>query len=146
MGNLADIPATWSDDITQLETTDPVEGGPNGVDNLPHRQLASRTAWLKTQIESIVTACAEFAAKVHSHAIGDVSGLQNALDQKSATTHTHTPASLGAAAAAHTHTPASLGAAASSHTHTGAEITFVEGSATYRLSIVSGVLTQTRIS
>ena len=32
--------------------------------------------------------------------------------------HTHTAASIGAAASSHTHTPASIGAAAASHTHT----------------------------
>lgn len=37
--------------------------------------------------------------------------------------HTHTAASIGAAAANHTHTPASIGAAAASHTHSGSDIT-----------------------
>jgi microcystin-dependent protein len=35
------------DDIYQLETTDPVQGGADGVDNLPHKNLANRTLWLK---------------------------------------------------------------------------------------------------
>lgn len=37
--------------------------------------------------------------------------------------HTHTPASIGAAAENHTHTPSSIGAAAASHTHTANQIT-----------------------
>ncbi len=51
------------------------------------------------------------AAAIHTHAVADVTGLQNALDTKSPTTHTHTinqvsalQSSLdGKAAAAHTH-------------------------------------------
>ena len=37
--------------------------------------------------------------------------------------HTHTPASIGAAAENHTHTPSSIGAAAASHTHSASQIT-----------------------
>lgn len=37
--------------------------------------------------------------------------------------HTHTPSSIGAAAASHTHSPSSIGAAAASHTHTKGQIT-----------------------
>lgn len=37
----------WDDGVYQLETTDPVEGGADGVDNLPHKHLANRTVWLK---------------------------------------------------------------------------------------------------
>jgi len=33
--------------IYQLEVTDPVMGGANGVDNLQAKQLANRTAWLR---------------------------------------------------------------------------------------------------
>lgn len=42
--------AVYPDEIYQLELTDPLQGGPDGVDNLPHRQLANRTAWLKAQV------------------------------------------------------------------------------------------------
>jgi len=38
---------TWSNEIYQLEITDPVQGGENGIDNLPHKNLADRTQWLK---------------------------------------------------------------------------------------------------
>jgi hypothetical protein len=37
------------DDIYQLETTDPVQGGEDGIDNLPHKNLANRTLWLKNK-------------------------------------------------------------------------------------------------
>ncbi len=37
----------WEEGIRQLETTDPVVGGEDGVDNIAPRQLANRTLWLK---------------------------------------------------------------------------------------------------
>jgi hypothetical protein len=39
--------------IYQLETTDPVMGGVNGVDNLQAKQLANRTVWLKDKTDSL---------------------------------------------------------------------------------------------
>ena len=41
---------TWDNDVYQLEITDPVRGGPEGIDNLPHKALANRTVWLKAQL------------------------------------------------------------------------------------------------
>lgn len=41
----------WEDGIYQLETSDPVLGGPDGVSNKPAKQLANRTLWLKKQQE-----------------------------------------------------------------------------------------------
>ena len=41
---------TWEQGIYQFETSDPVMGGPNGIDNVPTRQLANRTLWLKNQL------------------------------------------------------------------------------------------------
>ena len=40
----------WDTGVYQLETTDPVQGGDDGVDNLPHKALANRTLWLKAQV------------------------------------------------------------------------------------------------
>lgn len=37
----------WESGIYQLETTDPVQGGPEGVDNAQAKQLANRTLYLK---------------------------------------------------------------------------------------------------
>ena len=37
----------WDDGIYQLEITDPVGGGPDGIDNRPHKHLANRSLWLK---------------------------------------------------------------------------------------------------
>lgn len=49
MANLAEL-EQWEAGIRQFETEDVVEGGVEGVDNIPLRQLANRTAWLKAQI------------------------------------------------------------------------------------------------
>lgn len=53
---MADLPEAneWPEGIYQLETSDPVLGGPEGIDNLQAKQLASRTKWLKDQIGKIV--------------------------------------------------------------------------------------------
>lgn len=53
MANLTETP-TYEAGIYRFETTDPVQGGPSGIDNLPTNQLANRTAWLKAQVEAIL--------------------------------------------------------------------------------------------
>ncbi|HIF3110283.1 TPA: tail fiber protein, partial [Salmonella enterica] len=60
MGKLTEI-TQWEEDIYQLETSDPVVGGPDGVSNKPQKQLANRTQWLKQQLESTNNALAEHA-------------------------------------------------------------------------------------
>lgn len=60
MANLNE-PATpeYPDGIYQIETTDPVVGGPPnestkaGLDNIPHLQLAKRTNWLKAAYDAL---------------------------------------------------------------------------------------------
>lgn len=52
MANVPENP-TWEAGIYQFETTDPVQGGPDGIDNLPNRQLANRTAYLKQYLEAL---------------------------------------------------------------------------------------------
>ncbi len=57
MANLTENPASWESGVYQIETTDPVLGGaPNvgtgaGMSNIPHLQLANRTAFLKKVID-----------------------------------------------------------------------------------------------
>ena len=41
----------WSEGIYQLETTDPVLGGPNGIANRQAKELAARTQYLKKKQE-----------------------------------------------------------------------------------------------
>src|SRR5690606_35892448 len=50
MANLPELP-TWTPGIYQLEQTDPVVAGPDGIDNLQAKQLANRTAFLKEGLE-----------------------------------------------------------------------------------------------
>ncbi|OLF53812.1 hypothetical protein [Pseudomonas chlororaphis] len=54
---MADLPEPieWTPGVYQLETSDPVLGGPEGIDNLQAKQLASRTQWLKDQIEKVIS-------------------------------------------------------------------------------------------
>ena len=47
MANLPET-KTYETSIYQLETTDPVQGGPEGIDNLQAKQLANRTAFLRS--------------------------------------------------------------------------------------------------
>ena len=64
MANLAET-ATWEAGVYQIEETDPVQGGPNGVDNLPHKHLANRAKYLKQEQDGlkseITTARSTFA-------------------------------------------------------------------------------------
>ena len=46
--------AVWEPTIRQLETSDPVMGGENGVSNTAPRQLANRTFWLKNALAAAV--------------------------------------------------------------------------------------------
>lgn len=50
---MADLIETvqWEATIYQLETTDPVKGGNDGISNRQAKQLANRTAYLKQQVE-----------------------------------------------------------------------------------------------
>uniref|UniRef100_A0A1A9X0N9 Collar domain-containing protein n=1 Tax=Glossina brevipalpis TaxID=37001 RepID=A0A1A9X0N9_9MUSC len=53
--------AAWEDGIYQIETSDPVLGGPDGITNRPTRELVNRTAWLKQQLKE-----AEAALTAHT--------------------------------------------------------------------------------
>lgn len=52
---MANLPeqAQWEDGIYQLETSDPVLAGPDGIDNRQATQLGNRTAFLKKKVEDI---------------------------------------------------------------------------------------------
>lgn len=51
MANLNETPQ-WEAGIYQLETSDPVLGGQDGISNRQAKQLANRTAFLKAQVEA----------------------------------------------------------------------------------------------
>lgn len=50
MANLPETPQ-WEDGVYQIEVSDPVLGGPDGISNRQAKQLASRTTYLKQKVE-----------------------------------------------------------------------------------------------
>ena len=50
MANLPETPQ-WEEGVYQIEVSDPVLGGPDGISNRQAKQLASRTSYLKQQVE-----------------------------------------------------------------------------------------------
>ncbi|MCU1718679.1 phage tail protein [Pseudomonas sp. 5P_3.1_Bac2] len=54
MANLPETP-DYADGIYQIETTDPVLGGPAGIANRQASQLGGRTAWLKNKIDDLLS-------------------------------------------------------------------------------------------
>lgn len=65
--------AEWVEGIYQLEVTDPVEGGENGIDNLQAKQLANRTLFLKQEMarqDDVIQAHQETLDEVVHHETG----------------------------------------------------------------------------
>jgi hypothetical protein len=52
MANLTEV-VNYDAGVYQLETTDPVQGGPSGIANSPLKNLANRTAWLKKHVDDL---------------------------------------------------------------------------------------------
>ena len=52
MANLT-LTRQWVENIYQLETSDPVMGGPDGIDNRQAKELGARTNYLKDQVDGI---------------------------------------------------------------------------------------------
>nr|WP_280286635.1 hypothetical protein [Pseudomonas sp. BN415] len=52
MTNLTESPS-WEPGVYQIELTDPVVGGSDGISNRQAKQLANRTGWLKAQLEQL---------------------------------------------------------------------------------------------
>lgn len=75
MSNLPEQPA-WESGIHQLEESDRAKAGPGGVLNIPPTQLANRTRWLKSQLESISDYREYTFFKTESDPDGTISGLQ----------------------------------------------------------------------
>ena len=53
--------STWATGVYQWEATDPAQGGLGGVMNTPILQLASRTRYLKDQVDALSTSVSGFA-------------------------------------------------------------------------------------
>lgn len=73
MANLVET-NRWEAGIYQFETSDPVMGGPNGVDNRPTRELANRTLWLKTELAKAVEAIGKTQAITMTAGAGLIGG------------------------------------------------------------------------
>lgn len=58
---MANLPeeSRFDEGVYQVELTDPVIGGPNGISNRAQRNLANRTRWLKDRLESALGAKAD---------------------------------------------------------------------------------------
>lgn len=54
MSNLTETSA-WDAGVYQFATTDPIQGGPGGIDNQPHQSLADRTLWLRNRMAAAIT-------------------------------------------------------------------------------------------
>jgi hypothetical protein len=54
--------ASWVPGIYELETVDPVQGGPTGVSNTQAGQLANRTGYLKAHVDDLEAAVAAIQA------------------------------------------------------------------------------------
>lgn len=80
MANLQES-AQWEAGIYQIETTDPVLGGPNGISNVQGKQLANRTKFLKQFADELTTArgaSATLAERLANYDAFDPEG-QNAM-------------------------------------------------------------------
>lgn len=53
MTNLTET-ETWEEGVYQIELTDPVVGGADGISNRQAKQLANRTSWLKAKVDALV--------------------------------------------------------------------------------------------
>ena len=74
MANLQET-AQWETGIYQLETSDPVMGGADGIDNRQAKQLGNRTLWLKNEILAIsrtIPAAVTKSDAVNSNSSADV--------------------------------------------------------------------------
>lgn len=66
---MANLPETqqWEEGIYQIEVSDPVLGGPDGISNRQGKQLASRTLYLKQQVEKGGSDLAKHIAAADPH-------------------------------------------------------------------------------
>jgi hypothetical protein len=53
MSNLTET-SNWDAGVYQFAITDPIEGGPGGIDNQPHQSLTDRTLWLRNRIAAAI--------------------------------------------------------------------------------------------
>ena len=63
--------SSWSTGVYQWEVTDPAQGGIGGVMNTPILQLASRTRWLKDQVDTLAASISGGASLNSPNFIGN---------------------------------------------------------------------------
>lgn len=93
MANLKES-SFWEEGIYQWETSDPVLGGENGIDNVPTRQLACRTRWLKDN-KLDKTAIAESAKTAEFAKSADFSKTSGTSNISSISTKLQTSRQIG---------------------------------------------------
>lgn len=74
MANITET-AAFDAGVYQLEVTDQVAGGPTGVDNAPHKNLANRTLYLKGITDGLVAG----TTPINSINGGQISGFRNKI-------------------------------------------------------------------
>lgn len=81
---MANIPSSpvWSPEVTQIETTDAVLGGPDGVINVQAKQLADRTAFLKQQVETAASVAGSAEDKA-AQALAQIDAIEIATESAS---------------------------------------------------------------
>ena len=79
MANLPDVTTPGFPGVYELAVDDPVAGGPDGVDNLPHKQLAERTLYLKQRADSTASAVSAVDARVETLEASSVGSVGRAV-------------------------------------------------------------------
>ncbi|HAX0178167.1 TPA: phage tail protein, partial [Escherichia coli JJ1908] len=121
MGNLNET-EKGEENIYQLETSDPVLGGADGISNRAPRQLANRTKWLKKKTEEAAQSLAEHVrSRNHPDATLTAKGFTQLSSATNSTSETlaATPKAVKAAY------DLAAGKAPASHTHPWSQITGV---------------------
>lgn len=72
MANLTES-SLWEPGIYRWEDTDPIQGGEAGIDNVPTRQLANRTRWLRDR--AVLDNEPKTISSLHTFSAGLVTGL-----------------------------------------------------------------------
>lgn len=67
MATLQEV-AQWVEGIYQLETTDPVMGGADGIDNRQAKELANRTLFLKNKLQNLINNPVALSSAINSSA------------------------------------------------------------------------------
>ena len=101
---------------------DSITGKPTQFAPQSHLHIIGDITGLQSALDSKQGA-GSYAATSHTHAIADVTGLQSALDSKAASSHTHSISSVTGLESALDGKQAAGSYAATSHTHTASQIT-----------------------